>query len=66
MATSLESDGDDFVGYPLDAWPPPGCSDRALDVTVCQDDYGDGQINVHDLLGLLSAYAMDYNTFPCN
>lgn len=66
MATSLESDGDDFVGYPVDAHPSPGCIENPSGDIVCQDHYGNGQINVHDQLGLLSAYAINYNTFPCN
>lgn len=65
MATSLEQDGEDFAGYPIDAHPAPGCSEDSNGDTVCSEDYGNGFINVHDLLGLLSSYAMDYNAFPC-
>jgi hypothetical protein len=54
---------DTFIGYPLDAHPAPGC--RAGNPPVCQAGYGNGLLNVHDLLGLLAVYASNYNIYPC-
>jgi hypothetical protein len=65
MATSEQRDGEYFVGYPVDSHPAPGCMEDSNGDTVCSEDYGDGFIGIHDLLGLLAAYAMDYNAFPC-
>jgi hypothetical protein len=55
---------DTFVGYPLDAHPIPGCRSGGSG-QVCQAGYGNGLLNVHDLLGLLSRYSMNYNINPC-
>jgi hypothetical protein len=56
IGNTLAEEGEDYVGYPIDAYPEnddgtPG---------------GDGIVNVHDLLGLLAVYSIDYYEFPCN
>jgi hypothetical protein len=55
---------DTFIGYPLDAHPAPGCRPVG-GRQVCQSGYGNGYLNVHDLLGLLAVYASNYNIYPC-
>merc|ERR1711990_607238 len=64
IATTLEANGEDFVGYPIDASPEPGCFNEGGQ-TVCIDEYGDGVINVHDLLALPGNYGRDYVLNPC-
>jgi hypothetical protein len=64
IATTLEDEGSNFAGYPIDASPVPGCYYEAGQ-QVCYDNYGDGLINVHDLLALLGLYGRDYAIIPC-
>jgi len=64
IATTLESEGSNFAGYPIDASPVPGCYSEAGG-TVCYENYGDGFINVHDLLALLGMYGRDFVINPC-
>jgi len=59
IATTVASEGDEFTGYPIDAYPSPGCYTVAGE-QVCYEDFGDGFVNVHDLLGLLANYGRDY------
>merc|ERR1712159_220239 len=65
IATTLEDEGSDFAGYPIDASPVPGCYYESGQ-QVCYDNYGDGLINVHDLLALLGLYGRDYAITPCS
>jgi len=55
IGTTQAEAGPNFTGYPVDAFPEN--DDIALS--------GDGIVNVHDLLGLLAVYAIDYYQFPC-